>query len=146
MIAEGGSYNAETPIKDILPHRYPLLLVDKVVEVVPYQSIIALKNISLNEPVFQGHFPEVAIYPGVYLVEGLAQASAILGCISMNAKANFLLTQIKSARFKKQVLPGDCIYYHVKFEKRKHSFSWFTGTVEVNSEVVASVALSAYMR
>ena len=142
---ENTSFTLDTPIQEMLPHRYPLLLVDKVVEVVPHETLLAYKNISSNEPVFQGHFPENPIYPGVYLIEGLAQASVLLSSISTGKKGHFLLTQIQEARFKKQVVPGDRIYYHVKFIKKKRSFSWFSGTVKVNSQVVASANLSAYM-
>lgn len=144
-MSEKTCYNSETPIRELLPHRYPLLLVDKILDLTPYKFLLASKNITMNEPVFQGHFPDRPIYPGVYLIEGLAQASAILASISTNKEANFLLTQIKDARFKKQVIPGDCIHYEVSFDKKKGAFSWFTGTITVNSKTVATATLSAYM-
>lgn len=142
---ENPRFTLETPISEMLPHRYPFLLVDRVIEVDPFKSLLAIKNVSVNEPVFQGHFPERPIYPGVYLIEGMAQASALLGALSQHVPANFLLTQIQDSRFKKLVIPGDCLHYEVSFVKKKRSFSWFNGTVKVNSEVVASASLSAYM-
>tara|TARA_B100002051_G_C16465042_1_gene500403 strand:- start:125 stop:571 length:447 start_codon:yes stop_codon:yes gene_type:complete len=141
---ESKTYNLESPIHEMLPHRFPFLLVDKVLFVNPFKSIRAQKNITINEPIFEGHFPNFPIYPGVYIIEGLAQTCGLLLTLSNNIKAEHLLTEIKQARFKKQVLPGDTVVYEVFFEKKKGSFFWFNGKVTVNSQIVASAYLSAY--
>ena len=142
---ERQAYSLTTPIQEMLPHRFPFLLVDKIISVTPFKTISAQKNITVNEPIFQGHFPDFPIYPGVYMTEGLAQASGLLLAISTNKKADILLTEIKQARFKKQVFPGDTLHYEIHFEKKKASFLWFNGTVKVNSQIVASAHLSAYL-
>lgn len=138
------TFSIHSPLDEMLPHRYPFLLVDKILEATPYESLVAIKNVTMNEPIFQGHFPGKPIYPGVYLIEGMAQASALLSAVSMQKPADFLLTQINQARFKKQVIPGDCLRYEIHFEKKKHSFLWFNGKVEVDSQLVASASFSAY--
>ena len=141
---ERKTYTLESPIHEMLPHRFPFLLVDKVLSVKAFESIRAQKNISLGEPIFQGHFPNFPIYPGVYMIEGLAQTCGLLLTLSNNKRAEHLLTEVKQARFKKQVFPGDTLDYEVFFEKKKGSFFWFNGTVKVNSQTVATAYLSAY--
>lgn len=137
-------FSSEKRIKELLPHRYPFLLVDKVLELVPGESIIAQKNISISEPIFQGHFPGDAIYPGVYLIEGMAQAGGILAQMSFRSKGNSLLTGVQEARFKRKVLPGDTLYYHIKLEKKKSSLLFFSGQVKVDGKLAASCSFSAW--
>ncbi len=138
-------FTINSPIEDMLPHRYPFLLVDRILEVSPPDSLIAVKNVTKNEPVFQGHFPGHPIYPGVYIIEGMAQASVLLSVLVLQKKTDFLLVQIDNARFKKQVVPGDTLQYEIRFVKKKSSFFWFSGTVKVDSQIVASADFSAYM-
>ena len=134
-------------IKKLIPHRYPFLLLDKVIHIVPNQSIISLKNISICNPVFQGHFPQEPIYPGVLLIESLAQASGILGNYGSTNKAKeLLLTEVISARFRQKVVPGDTVYFFVSIEKKRRHFCWFSGEAKVNNEVILSVKFSAFMR
>ena len=98
-------------IMALLPHRYPLLLVDRVLELVPNERILAYKNISVNEEVFNGHFPGAPIFPGVLTIEALAQASGILGFASTNTTADdgklYLFAGVDKVRFKRTVVPGD---------------------------------------
>ncbi|MGV6808155.1 MAG: 3-hydroxyacyl-ACP dehydratase FabZ [bacterium] len=98
-------------IKGLLPHRYPFLLVDRVVELEPGKSIRAYKNITSNEEIFNGHFPNAPIFPGVMIVEAMAQASGILGFASVGEQSDenalYLFAGVDSARFKRQVVPGD---------------------------------------
>ena len=107
-------------IRRFLPHRYPFLLVDRVIDCVPGESLTAIKNVSVNEPFFQGHFPGQALMPGVLIIEALAQATGLLGfrTISEEPKDDvlYMLVGVDNVRFKKQVVPGDQLYLHVKQE------------------------------
>ena len=98
-------------IMTLLPHRYPFLLVDRVTEITPNQNILAYKNISFNEEVFNGHFPGAPIFPGVMIIEALAQASGILGFVSSGTSADdgklYLFAGVDKVRFKRPVVPGD---------------------------------------
>jgi 3-hydroxyacyl-[acyl-carrier-protein] dehydratase len=133
-------------IKKIIPHRYPFLLVDKVIALEVKKSISALKCISISDPILQGHFPDNAIFPGVMVIEGVAQTSAILGCYSVGRESKgVLLTEISRARFRKQVKPGDVLHYKVTIEKTKGHFFWFSGEAYVDNNIVATVSMSAYM-
>ena len=134
-------------IKKIIPHRYPFLLVDRVVSLDVGKFISALKCISISDPILQGHFPGNAIFPGVMVIEGMAQASAILGCYSVPKQGSndVLLTEISRARFRKPVKPGDVLEYKVKVVKTKGQFFWFSGEAYVDNILVASASMSAYM-
>ena len=134
-------------IKQFIPHRYPFLLLDKIIDIIPNQSIISLKNISICNPIFQGHFPKEPIYPGVLLIESLAQASGILGNYSSQQKSQeLLLTEIISARFRQKAVPGDTVYFFVRLDQQRRNFYWFSGEAKVNNEVILSVKFSASMR
>ena len=135
---------SEKKIKEILPHRYPFLLVDRVLEFEPKKYIVAQKNISLSEPVFQGHFPEEAILSGVYLIEGMAQTGGLLAKMSFKSYGHSLLTGVQDARFKKMVVPGDTLRYHIQLDRRKSSLLFFSGQVRVDDKVVASCSFSAW--
>jgi 3-hydroxyacyl-[acyl-carrier-protein] dehydratase len=108
-------------IEEILPHRYPFLLVDRVLEVVPGQKLIAYKNVTVNEPFFSGHFPGHPVMPGVLIVEALAQASALLACKSGGSSKDkvIYLMAVDNARFRKPVRPGDRLQLEVEIVKRK---------------------------
>jgi 3-hydroxyacyl-[acyl-carrier-protein] dehydratase len=105
-------------IKEYLPHRYPFLLVDRVLECIPGSHITAIKNVSINEPFFQGHFPHYAVMPGVLIIEALAQTAALLSLKASNEKADdksvVYLAGIDGARFKRPVVPGDTLTMHAK--------------------------------
>ncbi len=132
-------------IKEFLPHRYPFLLVDKVTAYEPRDSLTAIKNVSYNEPCFQGHFPEKPIFPGVLIVEAMAQAAALLGCVSMQEKPDdgsiYYLVGVDKVRFKNIVVPGDQIIFKVKFIKVRRNIWRFAVTATVDKKVVASAEL-----
>ena len=113
-------------IREILPHRYPLLLVDRITAITPNQSIEAYKNITINEEIFNGHFPIQPIYPGVYIIEGMAQAGGVLAFISMfgedssnNGDKIVYFMSIDKAKFRNPVTPGDTLVYKLEVVKQK---------------------------
>jgi len=129
-------------ILSLLPHRYPFLLVDKVLACDHQTRIHAVKNVSVNEPIFTGHFPENPIFPGVLILEALAQAAGLLGfkitASTPGAKDLYLFAGVDNARFKKQVLPGDTMHLHVTFEKERRGIWVFKGRAEVDGELACS--------
>jgi 3-hydroxyacyl-[acyl-carrier-protein] dehydratase len=133
-------------IEALIPHRYPFLLVDEVIELEPGTRIVAIKHISDDDPVLAGHFPGNPVYPGVYQVEGLAQAAAILGKFNDSVEGNeIFLTEINSARFRRIVKPGDILKYEVTFEKHRAPFFWFVGKAYCGDDLAVQVRLSAKM-
>lgn len=137
-------YDSEK-IKNYLPHRYPFLLLDRVIDYQPEKSLTAIKNVSVNEPFFQGHFPAKAIMPGVLIIEAIAQATGILGCLSANLEGSegslYYLVGIDKARFKKPVVPGDQLIIEVSFDKLRRGIWFFDGKATVDGSVVASAYL-----
>ena len=133
-------------VMQLLPHRYPFLMVDRIVEMDRDESAVGIKNVSINEPFFQGHFPNFPIMPGVLIIEGLAQTAGAL-CVS-----NFATTYkpqlvyfmgIDRAKFRRPVLPGDQLHYHVR-KVRSRGRAWrFHGEAKVNGQVVAEAEVSA---
>ena len=129
-----------------LPHRYPFLLVDRVVEWEKGQHIHALKNVSVNEPFFPGHFPGQPVMPGVLIIEALAQAGGILAlrttgeCIEGKL---LLFRAIDKAKFRKPVIPGDQLHLHVRVARQRQAFWSFAAEARVDGEVVAEAELSA---
>lgn len=132
-------------IEKWLPHRFPFLLVDRVLEIKPGESILALKNVSYNEPFFTGHFPERKIMPGVLIVEALAQAGGILLYHSHPDPDSVfvVLSKIEEAKFRKPVIPGDQLKLSVRMLKQKVSFCTFEAQALVGDEVVAEARLVA---
>ncbi|TPQ28486.1 3-hydroxyacyl-ACP dehydratase FabZ [Methylomonas sp. EFPC3] len=131
-------------IQKLLPHRYPFLLVDKVVDCEPGISLKALKNVTFNEPFFQGHFPSQPIMPGVLIMEALAQATALLTSQSddkLGEGAVYYLAGIDNARFKRQVVPGDQLCLHVTYLKHKRHLWSFDCRAEVDGELAASAQI-----
>jgi len=134
-------------IQKYIPHRYPFLLVDRVESILKGESIIAYKNISASDGLLQGHFPGHPIFPGVLIIEGLAQASGILGCFSQEGdRRDTLLTEITQARFKRKVEVGDVLRYEVTLLKKREPFFWFKGVATVDAQLVASCEFSAYLK
>ncbi len=129
-------------IKTYLPHRYPFLLVDKVTDYKNYEYLTAIKNVTVNEPCFQGHFPEQAIFPGVLITETMAQAAALLGAVSMEERpvddAIYYLVGIDKVRFKQPVIPGDQLVINVTFNKVRAGIWRFTTSAIVDGKKVAS--------
>lgn len=136
-------------ILDLLPHRYPMLLVDKVVDYTPGESLHAIKNVTMNEPVFTGHFPGLPIFPGVMILESLAQATGLLGFKTTENRGDnemYLFAAIDNARFKQPVVPGDTMHLHVKFLRERRSMWKFYGEARVNDKVVCSAELMCARR
>lgn len=125
-------------ILKFLPHRYPFLLVDRVLSLEKSKSIVALKNVTINEGFFQGHFPDVRIMPGVLIVEALAQAGGILlfNSISEPEKKLVMLSKIDDMKFRKPVVPGDQLRLECEFLKLKSRFIQIRGRAYVDGEIV----------
>ncbi|MBI2780150.1 MAG: 3-hydroxyacyl-ACP dehydratase FabZ [Gammaproteobacteria bacterium] len=128
-----------------LPHRYPFMLVDRVLNCVPGESLVALKNVSFNEPFFQGHFPDRPIMPGVLIIEALAQATGILAFITTNTRPTerslYYFVGIDNARFKQPVIPGDQLILDVTVTRVIKTVWKFHAVAKVNDKVVASADL-----
>jgi 3-hydroxyacyl-[acyl-carrier-protein] dehydratase len=127
-----------------LPHRYPFLMVDRVLDLVPGKSIVAVKNISFNEAHFQGHFPGHPVMPGVLIIEALAQAGGILAYETATAEERIwilYLVGIEETRFKQTVRPGDQLTLRVELQKRRHSLWRFSGVAEVDGKPVAETQI-----
>ncbi|MCP3933424.1 MAG: 3-hydroxyacyl-ACP dehydratase FabZ [Bacteroidetes bacterium] len=131
-------------IMEYLPHRYPFLLVDRVTECVPGKKLVAIKNVSFNEPFFQGHFPREPIMPGVLILEALAQATGLLSFCSMNEdhkKKLYMLVGIDKARFRGQVVPGDQLQLSVSLKRTMRGIWMYQGVATVDGKVVADADL-----
>ncbi len=133
-------------IKTILPHRYPFLLVDRVLEVEEGKHLKALKNITVNEPFFQGHFPSKSVMPGVLIIEALAQAAALLGALGFEENRAseddlYYLVGVDKTRFRKPVGPGDQLILDVEFITVKRKIWKFQTSATVDSKLVASAEL-----
>ncbi len=132
-------------ILEHLPHRYPFLLVDRVLECEPGKRLKALKNVSVNEPMFTGHFPERPIFPGVLIMEALAQATGILAFKTTNSKPDgtslYYFAGIDNCRFKQPVVPGDQMVLEVEVIKQKRGIWKFKAEALVDGKVVASADL-----
>ena len=134
-------------IKSILPHRYPILLVDRVLEIEPDKRIVALKNVTADEEVFNGHFPGHAILPGVFLLEGMAQAGGILLLHDDPQRADKLLylMSLDRARFRRPVVPGDQVRYEVEIVRRRPHHCKLAGKAYVGGEVAAEATSTSAM-
>lgn len=130
-----------TTIQALLPHRYPFLLVDRVLELdLEQRHVVAQKNVSINEPFFQGHFPGKPIMPGVLIIEALAQAGGVMTQLSLGRDAGsqlFYMVKVENARFSKQVVPGDVLILDVRMKRLIRNMGWYTGEAKVDGEVVA---------
>ncbi len=137
-------------IQRIIPHRYPFLLVDKVIEIKNLQSATGIKNVTFNEPYFQGHFPNVSIMPGVTIIEALAQTAAVMVGVNLDlADKNLLIyfLGIDNCKFRRKVVPGDTLELKVNVLRGKiDSKVWkFSGAASVANEIVAEVDFTAMM-
>lgn len=136
-------------IMQLMPHRYPFLLVDRVLDFEEGKWLKAIKNISVNEPCFTGHFPEAPIFPGVLILEAMAQATGVLA-IKSHGKLKegelYYFASIDNARFKQPVVPGDQILIEVNFIKEKRGITLFTGKVTVNGNLACEAELKCARR
>ena len=136
-------------IKGLIPHRYPFLLIDKVIDIVKNQSATGIKNVTVNEPFFTGHFPSSPVVPGVLQIESMAQTAAVLVAKSLDisdSSALVLLTTIDNAKFRKPVTPGDAMSLIVTVQKMRNKLWKFKGEVVVNFQKMSECEFSAMMR
>ena len=125
-------------IRELLPHRFPFLLVDRIIEMEP-ERIVGIKNVTANEPHFMGHFPDFPVMPGVLIVEAMAQCAGVLVLKSIEDRASklVLLVAIENARFRKPVVPGDTLRMEMKILKRKATVAKMSGVATVDGVIVA---------
>ena len=129
-----------TGIQKLLPHRYPFLLVDRVVEFEPGARVLCIKNVTINEPFFQGHFPAHPVMPGVLVIEALAQAGGVLTQLSHRSDASgklFYLVKIDNAKFSKMVVPGDRLELDVTLKRTIRNMALYAGIARVDGQQVA---------
>lgn len=133
-------------IVQMIPHRYPFLLVDRVVEVRPNEGAVGIKNVSINEPFFQGHFPTMPVMPGVLIIESMAQTAAVLVVSTLGPESEGKLVYFMSvdrARFRKPVVPGDRMEVHVKKEQSRGNVWKFSAEAKVEDRLVAEATFAA---
>jgi len=131
-----------------LPHRFPFLMIDRVIEARGDESGIGIKNVSINEPHFQGHFPERPVMPGVLLIEGMAQTAGVL-CVNAHSSGRkaplVYLTSIDKARFRKPVMPGDRVEFHMTKTNRRRTMWWYKGRALVDGLLVCEAEIAAML-
>lgn len=133
-------------VMEMIPHRYPILMIERVKDVVLGQSAVGVKNVSINEPFFQGHFPSRPVMPGVLIIESMAQTSAVLVVATLGADAEGKLVYfmtVDEARFRKPVTPGDVLHVHVTKVQSRRNVWKFKGEAKVNGTLVAEAVYSA---
>ncbi len=132
----------------LLPHRYPFLMVDKIRDIDGDNSCVGIKNVTFNEPHFQGHFPDQPIMPGVLIIEGMAQTAGAICVHSKSAttapKAVYFMT-IDKVKFRKPVVPGDVLEYHMTKTKNRGNMWWYYGEARVDGKIVAEAEVSAML-
>ncbi|PKR59570.1 3-hydroxyacyl-ACP dehydratase FabZ [Thalassospira lohafexi] len=136
-------------IMEMIPHRYPFLLIDKVIDIAPGESATGIKNVTMNEPQFTGHFPQQPIMPGVLIIESMAQTAAILVVQTLGEGAEGKLVyfmSIDSARFRKPVTPGDVMHIQVVKKQSRGPVWKFESQVKVDGQVVAEATIAAMIR
>ena len=135
-------------IREMIPHRYPMLLIDKLVNVIPGESAVGIKNVTLNEWYFQGHFPDSPIMPGVLIIEAMAQTAAVLVMRTMGRECEGKLVyfmSVENARFRKPVVPGDTLHLHVVKQRQRANVWKFEGRALVDNVLVAEAVYTAML-
>ena len=133
-------------IMNLLPHRYPFIMIDRILELVPGEKVVALKNVTINEPFFQGHFPGSPIMPGVLMIEAMGQAGAVLAAESLPEEEQGSLIYfmgMNKVKFRKPVVPGDQIIFEIKFLKQRAKVFKMSGMAFVDEKLVAEAELMA---
>jgi beta-hydroxyacyl-ACP dehydratase FabZ len=149
MKATEGKMDNAFDIKEImklLPHRYPFVMIDRILEMTPGEKVVALKNVTINEPFFQGHFPENPIMPGVLIIEAMGQAGAVLAAKSLDQETHGSLIYfmgMDKVKFRKPVTPGDQLIFKLQFLKQRRNVFKMSGTAYVDEKVVAQAELMA---
>jgi 3-hydroxyacyl-[acyl-carrier-protein] dehydratase len=136
-------------VMELLPHRYPFLMVDRIIDINGDESCIGIKNVTINEPQFTGHFPTMPVFPGVLLVEGMAQTAGAICCahkLSADTKPSrvYLMT-IDKVKFRKPVVPGDVVEYHMRKISHRRFMWWFRGEAKVGGTLVAEAEIGAML-
>ena len=135
-------------IMELIPHRYPMLMIDRVVDIVGTQTAVGIKNVTINEPQFRGHFPQRPIMPGVLMVEAMAQTAAVMVIHSLGADAEGKLVyfiSIDNCRFRRPVVPGDCMRIHVATERNRGKVWRFQGKVYVDDQICSEARFAAML-
>ena len=153
MVAQGGRSESVSEVRDVqwimslLPHRYPFLLVDRVLEIEPRKRIVAIKNVTINEEFFVGHFPQRPVMPGVLIIEAMAQAGGVLLLHDRPPEQRKLvyLTTIERARFRRPVVPGDQLRFEVEVVQLRERFARLAGKAIVDGQTVAEATVSSAM-
>jgi 3-hydroxyacyl-[acyl-carrier-protein] dehydratase len=154
MIERDGAMEASNPgivlditqIMNLLPHRYPFLLIDRIEQIHGDESCVGIKNVTMNEPFFQGHFPGRPVMPGVLMLEGMAQAAGAICALAQGAdgplQSVYFMT-IDKAKFRKPVGPGDRLEYHMRKINKRRTMWWFRGEAKVDGQVVCEAEVGA---
>jgi len=133
-------------IMEMIPHRYPMLMIDRLVDVVANEHATGIKNVSINEPFFQGHFPAHPVMPGVLIIEAMAQTAAVLVVHTLGPQAEGKLVYfmtVDNARFRRPVVPGDCLHVHVTKQRNRGNVWRFEGRAEVRGQLMAEAVFAA---
>jgi 3-hydroxyacyl-[acyl-carrier-protein] dehydratase len=130
-------------VMEMIPHRYPFLMIDRVIEVIADRSAIGVKNVSINEAFFQGHFPRQPVLPGVLVIEAMAQTAAVL---VVHTLGPVYFMSVDNARFRRPVLPGDQLHIHVRKNRNRGNVWKFDGEAKVNGVLVADATFAAMIR
>ena len=136
-------------IQQMIPHRYPMLMIDRVVDVIPGLSATGIKNVTANEPFFQGHFPSQPVMPGVLIIESMAQTAAVLVVQTLGAEKEGRLVyfmSIEQARFRRPVVPGDTVFIHVHKKHHRGNVWKFSAEAKVDDTLVAEATYAAMIR
>ncbi|MGF1702432.1 3-hydroxyacyl-ACP dehydratase FabZ [Photobacterium makurazakiensis] len=148
MTSENKTLNI-TEIQELLPHRYPFLMIDRVTNYDEGKTLTAIKNVSVNEPQFTGHFPKMPVFPGVMILEAMAQATGLLAFKTFGAPTEnelYYFASIDNAKFRKPVGPGDQMIIEVEFLKERRGIAMFNGVAKVDGAVVCSAELKCARR
>ncbi|WP_029008140.1 3-hydroxyacyl-ACP dehydratase FabZ [Azospirillum halopraeferens] len=144
---QGGGVEYDiTRVMQMIPHRYPMLMIERVIDVVPNESAVGVKNVSINEPFFAGHFPSRPVMPGVMIIEAMAQTAAVLVVSTLGPDAEGKLVYfmtVDEARFRRPVTPGDQLHIHVSKVRHRANVWKFRGEAKVNGTLVAEATYSA---
>ena len=148
MTSENKTLNI-TEIQELLPHRYPFLMIDRVTHYEEGKTLTGIKNVSVNEPQFTGHFPKMPVFPGVMILEAMAQATGLLAFKTFGAPAEnelYYFASVDNGKFRKPVVPGDLLVIEVEFLKERRGIAMFNGVAKVDGEVVCSAELKCARR